>query len=371
MDRGILFFITSFAVSFVLFPATIKVLRKYNLLDSPGGRKIHTEQTPSIGGVPIFLGIMLSVVMWLPLAYIGEFKYVISALIISFILGLRDDLIDLKANQKLIGQIAAASLLIFFCDIRLRSMYGLFGIYDIPIWASFLLTTFTFIVVTNAFNLIDGIDGLAASLSIIALLFFGGWFMLVGKIHFSFFCFAFAGALLAFLNYNWYPSKIFMGDTGSLLIGFFLAASTIYFIDSNYKLAPESLFKFNAFIATGVGMVIIPLYDTLRVFCKRVMEGKSPMIPDKNHVHHVLLKLGLNHAWATIVLIAVQSLFVALIIFGKDLTDVVMLPTVILMAVGLGSLLDFLYHRKVKDKRNDLSEEMKEEGKQVFLKKSA
>lgn len=369
MDRGILFFITSFAVSFVLFPATIKVLRKYNLLDPPGGRKIHTEQTPSIGGVPIFFGIMLSVIMWLPLAYIGEFKYIISALIISFILGLRDDLIDLRANQKLIGQIAAASLLIFFCDIRLRSMYGLFGVFDIPIWASFLITTFTFIVVTNAFNLIDGIDGLAASLGIIALLFFGGWFMLVGKIHFSFFCFAFAGSLLAFLNYNWYPSKIFMGDTGSLLIGFFLAASTIYFIDSNFRLPAESLFKFNAFIATGVGMVIIPLYDTFRVFCKRVIAGKSPMHPDKNHVQHVLLKLGLNHAWATVVLISVQLLFVALVIGGRELSDVIILPTVIGLVVCLGSLLDFLYHRKLKDKRN-IPEELKE-AKQVYFRKSA
>ncbi len=369
MDRGILFFITSFAVSFVLFPATIKVLRKYNLLDPPGGRKIHVEQTPSIGGVPIFFGIMLSVIMWLPLVYIGEFKYVISALIISFILGIRDDLIDLKANQKLIGQVAASSLLIFFCDIRLRSMYGLFGVYEIPIWTSFLLTTFTFIVVTNAFNLIDGIDGLAASLAIIALLFFGGWFMLIGKIHFSFFCFAFAGSLLAFLNYNWFPSKIFMGDAGSLLIGFFLATSTIYFIDSNFRLPAESIFKFNAFIATGVGMVVIPLYDTLRVFCKRVLAGKSPMHPDKNHVHHVLLKLGLNHAWATVVLITVQLLFVALVIGGRELSDVIILPSVITLVVCLGSLLDFLYHRKVRDKRN-LPEELKE-ANQVYFKKSA
>ncbi len=370
MDRGILFFITSFAVSFVLFPATINVLKKYNLLDPPGGRKIHTEQTPSIGGVPIFLGIILSVVMWLPLAYIGEFKYVISALIISFILGLRDDLIDLKANQKLIGQIAAASLLIFFCDIRLRSMYGLFGVYEVPIWASFLITTFTFIVVTNAFNLIDGIDGLAASLAIIALLFFGSWFMLVGKIHYSFFCFAFAGALLAFLNYNWYPSKIFMGDTGSLLIGFFIAASTIYFIDSNYHLPEQSIFKFNAYIATGVGMVIIPLYDTLRVFCKRVIAGKSPMHPDKNHVHHVLLKLGLNHAWATIVLISVQLLFVALVVAGRELGDLFILPTVVILAISLGSLLDFLYQRKIKDKGKDIPDELKE-AKEVYLRKSA
>ena len=318
------------------------------------------------------MGIMLSIVMWLPLAYIGEFKYVISALIISFVLGLRDDLIDLKANQKLLGQIAAASLLIFFCDIRLRSMYGLFGIYDIPIWASFLITTFTFIVVTNALNLIDGIDGLAASVGIICLLFFGGWFMLVGKVHFSFFCFAFAGSLLAFLNYNWAPSKIFMGDTGSLLIGFFIAASTIYFIDTNYKLPADSLFKFNAFVGTGVGVIIIPLYDTLRVFIKRVLSGKSPMTPDKNHVHHVLLKLGMNHAGATTTLILVNLLFVSLIVICRDLTDMVVLPSVIGLSITLGVMLDFLYRGKVKDKRKDQDDDEPEtEAKQIYFPKSA
>jgi len=372
MDRGILFFITSFAVSFVLFPATIKVLKKYNLVDSPGGRKIHTEHTPAIGGVPIFLGIMLSVMMWLPLAYIGEFKYVISALIITFILGLRDDLIELKANQKLLGQIAAASLLIFFCDIRLRSMYGLFGIYDLPIWASFLVTTFTFIVVTNAYNLIDGIDGLAGSVAILALLFFGSWFMLVGKIHYSFFCFAFAGSLLAFLNYNWAPSRIFMGDTGSLLIGFFIASSTIYFIDTNYRLSDDSLFKFNAFVASGVGIIAIPLYDTLRVFVKRVIAGKSPMHPDKNHVHHVLLKLGMSHAGATLVLIAINLLFIGIVVSFRDMSDNLVLPLMVGLAVALGLFLDLLYKNKIKNIKNDDLELPDEtEAKQVYFPKSA
>jgi len=372
MDRGILFFITSFAVSFVLFPATIKVLRKYNLVDSPGGRKIHTEQTPAIGGVPIFLGVMLSIMMWLPLAYIGEFKFVISALIITFILGLRDDLIDLKANQKLLGQIAAASLLIFFMDIRLRSMYGLFGIYDLPMWASFLISTFTFIVVTNAFNLIDGIDGLAGSVAILALLFFGSWFMLVGKVHYSFFCFAFAGSLLAFLNYNWAPSRIFMGDTGSLLIGFFIASSTIYFIDTNYQLPADSIFRFNAFVASGVGIIIIPLYDTLRVFIKRVFSGKSPMVPDKNHVHHILLKLGMKHAGATVVLIMVNIVFIGIVVGLKDFSDRLVLPLIIGLSIVMGLFLDLLYKNRIKNVKKDNQEPPKEtEAKQVFFPKSA
>ncbi|MEQ9423178.1 MAG: MraY family glycosyltransferase [Cyclobacteriaceae bacterium] len=338
-------------------------------MDSPGGRKIHTEHTPSIGGVPIFLGIIFSIMLWLPLSYIAEFKYLISALVICFILGLRDDLTELRAGQKLIGQIGAASLLIFFYNIRLTSLYGLFGIYDIPFWLSFVLTSFTFIVVTNAFNLIDGIDGLAGTLGLMALLFFGTWFLMIDRVHFSFFCFTFAGAMLAFLNYNWSPSKIFMGDTGSLLIGFFLSAATIYFIDSNYKLPADSSFKFNGFVGSGVGIIIIPLYDTIRVFIKRVMAGKSPMHPDKNHVHHVLLKLGFGHAGATVILIITSLVFIGLVIGLRDYSDKVVLTMVLSLALMLGVILDSIFSQKLKSvrKQSDKSKETK----QIYLNKSA
>ncbi|MDA0194641.1 MAG: hypothetical protein O2887_03920 [Bacteroidetes bacterium] len=146
-----LIFGTAFVISFFTFPIAITVINEFRLHDAPGGRKIHSVSTPSLGGIPIFLGILLSILFWVPIPKISEYKFLIASLIIAFILGLRDDLINLKASQKLVGQLIPAALLILFADIRFTSLYGLFGIYEIPYWTSLIITTFTFIVVTNAF----------------------------------------------------------------------------------------------------------------------------------------------------------------------------------------------------------------------------
>lgn len=346
-----LIFGTAFVISFFTFPIAIVVINEFRLHDAPGGRKIHSVSTPSLGGMPIFFGIILSIIFWMPISKISEHKFLIASLIITFILGLRDDLISLKASQKLIGQLIPASLLIFFADIRFTSLYGLFGIYEIPFWVSVMITIFTFIVVTNAFNLIDGIDGLAGSLGIIAVLFFGTWLMLISEMYHSFFCFAFVGAYLAFLNYNWAPSKIFMGDTGSLLLGFFIAATTIFFIDTNYYLDEKSPFKFQGGIATGMAVIIVPLYDTMRVFVKRIMVGRSPMSPDKNHLHHVLLKFGYKHAGVAVILVAVSLSFVGLVVFLKDYNDRITLPIVVSIAIIMGAVLDYRFRIMIKSKR--------------------
>ena len=179
------------------------------------------------------------------------------------------------------------------------SLYGLFGVYEIPVAVSYILSAFTIIVITNAYNLIDGVDGLAGSVGIICSLFFGVWFYLIDANAYAFLSFAILGGLLAFLQFNWAPSKVFMGDTGSLMIGFFLSIVTIKFIDLNYNLQEAHPFRFDAFIGPAIAVFIVPLYDTLRVFIKRMLRGKSPMHPDRTHLHHILLRLGCNHAQAT------------------------------------------------------------------------
>ena len=208
-----------------------------------------------------------------------------------FIIGFRDDLINLRAFQKLFGQISAALIIVAVCDIRLMSLYGLFGIGEVPILLSYILSIFTIIVITNAYNLIDGIDGLAGSVGVIASLFFGIWFFLNDQSSFALISFAFTGGLLAFLNFNWPPSKIFMGDTGSLLIGFFLSIVTIKFIDTN-SILESSEFAFGGSIGTALAVLVLPLADTARVFVKRAAKGRSHMHPDRAHFHHILLRLG-------------------------------------------------------------------------------
>lgn len=365
---------TSFLITFLIFPVFIKIFRRRNFLDAPGGRKIHTVVTPSMGGLPIFIGFAIALLIWMPFEGLREIKYVISALTIMFIIGFRDDLINLRAIQKLFGQIAAMSIIVAVCDIRLMSLYGLFGIYEIPLVVSYLLSAFTIIVITNAYNLIDGIDGLAGSVGIICSLFFGVWFYLVGLEFYSFIAFAILGGLLAFLQFNWAPSKVFMGDTGSLMIGFFLSIVAIKFIDGNYNLPVDHPYRFDAFIGPTVAVLIVPLYDTLRVFIKRMLRGKSPMHPDRTHLHHILLRLGCNHAQATGILVTVNIIFVLLALVLKGFPDIIVLPALIITALALGTITELIFKSMIEKRREELKERnraFRKEAKVVPMSKHA
>lgn len=375
MEKIFLLLGTSFLITFFLFPVFIKVFKRRNFFDSPGGRKIHTVETPSMGGLPVFIGFAIASLIWMPWEQLGEIKFVLSALGIMFIIGFRDDLINLKAIQKLLGQLAAAMIIVIVCDVRLKSFYGLFGIFELgEIW-SYGISVFTMIVITNAFNLADGIDGLAGSIGTIASIFFGTWFYLIGLESYAFICFALAGGLLAFLHFNWAPSKVFMGDTGSLFIGFFLSIVSIKFIESNYSISSEMIqWQFQAFIGTVIAILIIPLFDTLRVFVRRMLNGKSPMHPDKTHIHHILLRLGCNHSQATGILLTVNVIFVLLALVLKDFGDVVVLPVLIVTALALGTILDQIFKSAIDQRKEELKERNREqrgEAKVIPISKSA
>ena len=165
--------ITSFVIAFLIVPIIIKYSLKRNILDIPGRRKIHKKVTPSMGGIAIFCGFFISSLIWINFGMWSEIKFILVALFVIFFIGVRDDLVPLRAILKLIGQILAASLLIFLFDLRLHSFYGILGIYDLPDAVSYLLTIFTIIIITNSFNLIDGLDGLAGTIAIIALFLAG------------------------------------------------------------------------------------------------------------------------------------------------------------------------------------------------------
>ena len=364
---------TAFLMTFLMFPVFIKFFKRRNFLDDPGGRKIHTARTPAMGGLPIFIGFCIAILIWAPFEVLRETNYVLSALSIMFIIGFRDDLINLRAFQKLFGQIAAALIIVTVCDIRLMSLYGLFGIGEIPIALSYILSIFTIIVITNAYNLIDGIDGLAGSVGVIASIFFGTWFFLNDQNSFALISFAFAGGLLAFLNFNWAPSKIFMGDTGSLLIGFFLSIVTIKFIDTNSMLEPSE-FVFGGSVGTAMAVLILPLADTARVFVKRVARGKSPMHPDRTHFHHILLRLGCNHAQSTGILVTVNIVFVLLALVLKDFSDAVVIPALLVTVFALGTILELIFKSAIDKRKEELKERNRaerNEAKVISISKNA
>jgi len=295
-------FMISFLITFSVIPLIISISKKKKLLDIPGGRKIHKGHIPSLGGIAIFIGFITSMLMWSSLEQIVELRFIYVGILMIVFTGIRDDLLPLSAIYKLIWQIVAAYTVVHFANIRLTSMHGLFMIYEIPEWISYLLSIFTIIVITNSFNLIDGINGLAGSIAIIVLVAFGVWFYFMNDFSFVLIIVGVVGSILAFLKFNYTPAQIFMGDTGSLLIGFVVSIISIRFIEDNSQLAADHSLKFMSSIAICASILVYPLFDTLRIFTLRIMQGRSPFSPDKNHIHHLILRLKCSHTKATLIL---------------------------------------------------------------------
>jgi UDP-GlcNAc:undecaprenyl-phosphate/decaprenyl-phosphate GlcNAc-1-phosphate transferase len=346
--------ITSFVISFLIVPVIIKYSLQKNLVDIPGRRKIHKKVTPSMGGIAIFIGFAISSLIWIDIQGWQQIKFILVALFVIFFIGVRDDLVPLRAMAKLMGQIMAASLVIFLFDLRIRSFYGLFGIYELSEFASITLTFFTIIVITNSFNLIDGLDGLAGTIAIIALLTFGVWFFLVENYIFSVLSFSMLGAIFAFLIFNWEPSEVFMGDTGALVIGMTLAILAIHFIGVNNQLFPGNPYKFTASIGTAACFIIIPLIDTLRIIILRLSKKQSPFKPDKSHIHHAIMRLGMSHAQTTLILGIIQAIFIGLSILFNGFSDIEVLGGVIIIAFILSVTLDRLIIARLSTKENEV-----------------
>jgi UDP-GlcNAc:undecaprenyl-phosphate GlcNAc-1-phosphate transferase len=340
--------VTSFLISFLIIPVIVKYSHQRNIVDVPGGRKIHKKVTPSMGGIAIFLGFFLSSIIWINSSLWQDIKFLLVPFMIIFFTGLRDDLIPLKPLVKLAGQVTAAAFLLYFLDLRLHSFYGLFGLEEWPIWISYIVTVFTIIVITNAFNLVDGLDGLAGSIASAILLFYGIWYYSMGDSIFSVFCFSMLGAIIAFLLFNWEPSEIFMGDTGALVIGMMLAVVTIRFINLNFGLTNNSPVRFDSTISTAACLIIVPLLDTTRIIILRLSKRQSPFKPDKSHIHHAIMRLGFSHSKTTFTLVSIQIFFILLALVFKNIGDKILLPIVIVLAIIFSITLDRMIINKKK-----------------------
>ncbi|HET9054380.1 MAG TPA: MraY family glycosyltransferase [Cyclobacteriaceae bacterium] len=339
--------VTSFVICFLIIPVIIKYSLEKNLVDIPGRRKIHKKITPSMGGIAIFIGFVISALIWMEFSQWKEMRFILIALFMVFFIGVRDDLVPLRPFMKLLGQVMAAAVLMALFDLRLKSLYGLLGIYDIPLAISYALTLFTIIVITNSFNLIDGLDGLAGTIAGIALLAFGISFYLADDIVFAVLCFSMVGAVIAFLFFNWDPSEIFMGDTGALVIGMMLAISAIHFIDLQYNLPIDHPYKFKAVISGAVCFIILPLADTLRIFILRIIRKQSPFKPDKSHIHHNIMRLGFSHSRSTIILGLSQTIMVICVVMARKLNDNYVLLGILVLCTVLSFMLDRMIQNRV------------------------
>ena len=339
-------FLNAFILTYLIIPAIIRVGESRGLLEEPEEHRIHSRATPTFGGLGIFIGAFFSIILWTPYYYSENYQYILSALIIILLIGAKDDLVPMAPYKKLVGEILACCLLIFFADIRLTSFYGVFGLGELSYINSVLFSLFTMIVIINAFNLIDGINGLSGSISVLVALFFGIWFVLVGRVEMAIIALSLSGAMLAFLRYNMTPAKIFMGDTGSLMTGAVMSILAISFIEQ-HNVLPNATYAFTAAPAVAFSLLMLPLFDTLRVFVIRLFHGKSPFRPDRNHIHHLLLDAGLSHTQAVSALISFNVVICVMVFLSQSIGTF----QIISLLVSFSFLVSYMLDRFVVDRR--------------------
>lgn len=342
-------FILAFIVSWLTFPTIIKVSQVKQLMDEPGSRSTHTVKTPTLGGIAIFFSLAVVITTIGGLLDTKILMLLLGGLTVLFFLGLKDDLLVLSPKTKFMAQLLVAGVLIVFTDTRIVGFFGLLGVTTLPYWLSVVFTLFVYILIINAYNLIDGVDGLAGGLAIFACIAFAFLFWKTQDVSMTTIAVATIGSLVPFLRFNFSKKrKIFMGDTGSMILGFLIAFFVVHFL-SQAQVYKTSLF-YNSAPILALTIVFFPLLDTLRIFFIRVIiHKKSPFKADRNHLHHGFINLGYSHKQTTACIVITNAILFVLALLFKDFD----IHLQLCLILGIGTVLYsvvFLYHWLMKNK---------------------
>lgn len=350
---NVVFIIIAFAISAytarLIIPRILLISFRKKLFDMPDERKVHKRAIPRLGGVSFFPTILLSCctvltlrtlmgygISALPATYIlPEFLVLVCGLVLLYLTGIADDLVGVRYRQKLIIQIISASLFPL-AGLWINDFCGIMGIYSVSAWFGIPFTIVTIVFITNAINLIDGIDGLASGLSSVALLVLGILFIDKGLWIYAMLAFSTFGVLVPFFYYNVFGSaeharKIFMGDTGSLTLGYVLSFLTI-----RYSQSTDWIPQTQGAIVIAFSTLIVPSFDVVRVIIVRIYRGKSPFEPDKNHIHHQFLSMGFTVRQAMVIILLISCVFSGVNILLMPYVDnTVMLMVDVIVWIGL------------------------------------
>ncbi|RGZ75629.1 undecaprenyl/decaprenyl-phosphate alpha-N-acetylglucosaminyl 1-phosphate transferase [Parabacteroides merdae] len=316
-------------MSMIIIPRILVVALKKRLFDLPDSRKVHKEAIPRLGGLSFAPSILFSlsfvsalycaeymhgqqIPLWLLTHTLSEFYLLVCGVILLYLAGLKDDLVGMRYTKKFMVQLVAA-LLLPLSGLWINNLYGLFGIHELASWIGIPLTILVIVFITNAINLIDGIDGLASGLTGSALLVLGSLFLINGMWIYALLSFATLGVLVPFFYYNVFGQadhgrKIFMGDTGSLTLGYILVFLAIRYSSYNQDVAHYSA----GAIVVAFSTLIVPMFDVVRVMIVRARSHRSLFKPDRNHIHHKFLDMGMSAHKAMISIVVIASLFSSL-----------------------------------------------------------
>jgi len=334
----------------ILIPAIVRLSIAKKLFDIPNERRVNKVIVPNLGGIALFAGISVSSLLCIQETPFPDIRYIMVALIIMFYTGLKDDILMITPLKKFMAQILSAIVLAMPGGIRITDLHGLFGINEIGFVWSIVVSVFVIVAIINSMNLIDGIDGLASGLGILMSVFFGSTFFLDGYFAYAVLSFSITGGLIAFFFFNVFGklNKIFMGDTGSLLLGLLFAILAIKYNEfsigtNSYSFAP----------ALSFAVISVPLFDMTRVFCVRLFHKRSPFMADMTHIHHKLLRLGFTQKKSTAIIVLTNLVIVCLIYFFRAIEVHFLLAIVLFLELLFSLMADFLLNL-----RSEKSEEV-------------
>lgn len=344
--------IFSFLVTFFGIPSIVKISTIKGLYDMPGARTSHDIPTPRLGGAMIFAGVILSSVLLAVNESLIQIYSVIGGLIVLFFIGIKDDIISLVPLKKAAGQLIAALILVIIGDVRLKLCDTWFASESVAYIGDFLISLFVIMTLINSINLIDGIDGLASGIGIIGSLSFGIWFIISGHISYAVLCLSLTGSLIAFFWYNVFSkkNKIFLGDTGSMIIGFLLAFFVISFLDLNSTTQPGYL---SAAPVIALSILFVPIFDTIRICVVRISLGKSIFRGDNNHIHHTVLRISGSHIKAAMWIVSINILLITLIVLLSKLGNLLLLLLLVFVSTCISFSLYFYLKRHPKQETNN------------------
>ena len=340
----------------ICFPSILFVSEDKSLMAEPEERSSHDKLTPTLGGVAIYISLILVITFIGVFLNTKIFLLVTGAITILFFTGLKDDLANISPSAKVIAQLASIMLIVVFSDTRIVSFGGIFGVETLEYFTSIAFTVFVFLLLINSINLIDGIDGLAGGVASISCLVFALFFYDSGQISLATLAVALFGSLVAFLRYNFSVNKkLFMGDTGSMVIGFMLAFFAISYI--NYEQTTDSVLFFNSAPILAFAVVFYPIADTTRIFFLRIFKYKrNPFIADKNHIHHHYANLGYSHKKCTLYIVSTNLVIIIIALVLKNIDMNIQLAALIVY----GSLLFYSIFAVRKIKYNIAKKSLKQ-----------
>ena len=356
-------FLLSAVLGLLFVPRVLLVSRKKKLYDIPDERKVHNRPIPRLGGITFFpvllMSFCLTIGIWMQMnlygglpnvhIFIARFILLAVGMMTLYLIGVADDLLGVSYKAKFMVQIACA-LLFPLSGLWIHDLSGLFWLHEIPAWIGIPLTVFIVVYITNAINLIDGVDGLASGLCSIALFTLGMASIIKAQYLFCMISFGMLGVLLPFWFYNVFGNadkgkKIFMGDTGSLTLGYLLSFLLIYMGSLDKMGFPRGM------LLMGFSTMIIPLMDIPRVMLARIREGRNPFTPDKNHIHHKLMRAGMKPFWTMVTLLAVTVFLIAFTVISvmADIDKTLILIIDVLLGVILHLVIDHFIAKKEKE----------------------